>query len=496
MVAITERLRRAGTGAPLEALAQYGGEAELYRHAEQVSSSDAFDIAAWMLAGAWDHVSHDRAGHLILAGFQQTPDPMAFARAVDAVLARPQVATALAKGLYEVLLNRATARADAREAYIAVDAIDGALRLTLAGEARPFRLLELLSSVTENEHPVFAAAVARRLGVVYLYMPEQSARQAARDAMLVLTRHPEARGDALYELAASWLADGLESGTARDAETALRNARQAFSEAVTADAGRIDAELYAAALDGVIALVEHRDPSEVDTAAEQVRDLALVRMAWRAPGRLSRWLGDPVTAEQEWWLVTAAFAKAAHALEDDVWVNAADPLEAIARAHRAARTAQLHPVSAPGLPAVVEPRINEAFLATSYRLHQLERWAQELADDPGLSDAAAGLKEVVDYPKGPAGSILSELRAKVEDPERFDALLKDLRSDQQALLERRLETLDGHQSILRNPVEQRLSQDTRAALDGSADYHGETRILFDRITDLTIRFVQDRQDIC
>ena len=447
-------------------------------------------------AGAWDRLDQRHAADFLLQGLLRTPDPLAFTGAVEAIFGHPAIIAALGDGLNDALLTRAASRADPRQAHIAVDALDGALRLTLSGAARPFRLLELLASVTLEETSAFAEAAARRLGVIYLHMPDASARIAARQALRVLADHHDARADALHELGALSLVDALESDTAQDVEAALRAARRSFSAATEADEERTDARLYAAALDGILALIDQRPASEVQAAAAEVHELALVRAAWRARGRLNVWLGDTNAAEQEWWTVTAAFAAAAHALDEDVWMNAAGSLEAIARAHRAARVAQVLPGSAPGLRAVIEPRISETFIAANYRLRLLNRWADDVRDHPELADAAAGLQAVVNAPKGDGAGLIDELRAKAGDPGKVDAIIASLSAHQQAILRAPgLETFDGQESVLLNPAERRVSQDIRAGLEGSPDYCGPTRIFFDRILDLTIRFVQLRQDI-
>ncbi|MFB9830812.1 hypothetical protein [Actinoallomurus acaciae] len=488
-------LRQAGPGASSRTLDDVGGEAQLYRHAEQIANSDAFDVATSMVIGAWNQLDHERASRLLLLGLEHTPDPLAFAGAVEAIFAQPAVVAALADGMNNVLLDRAGERTDPRHAHIAVDALDGALRLLLAGAVRPFRLLELVSSVTIIEPSTFAEAVARRLGVLYLHKPETSVRDAARATLQLLSEHPDARDDALCELGGCSLIDGLESSTAEQAEAALRTARRDYSAAIDADQERLDARLYASALDGVLALIEQRPAADVEAAAEQVEDLALVRAAWHAPGRLGRWLGDTSAAEQHWWMVTAAFAQAAGALDEDVWLNAATSLEAIARAHRAARVARVLPEAAPGLRAVIEPRISNAFIADSSRVRALKQWATQVADDPELEQGAIELQEVVEDPKGDTATLIADLRARADDPTAVDAVLQALDDRQCEVLERRLETLDGEESVLLNRVAWRVNHDIRAGLEGVPDYTGTTRIFFDRILDLTIRFVEMRQDI-
>jgi hypothetical protein len=496
VVAIIERLRELGTAASLEALADSGGEAELYRNPVDVAASDAFDVVASILTSAWPRVDHMAASQLLILGLRNTPDPLAFSGTIDAIFSAPVVVAAMAEELEAALLERAALRTDAREAHIAIDAIDGMLRLVLADAARPFRLLALLSGLSTDEHPSFAEAVARRLGVVYLHIAEPSARGAARDALTRLTAIPPARGDVEHELGAARLVDALESTVAAEVEHALREARKHFAAALQSDAERLDAQLYANALDGVLALVEHRPAEVVSAAADEVEQLALVRSAWQAPGRLSHWLGDRAAAEREWWMVTATFAAAAHHLDDDAWLNAGASLEAIARAHRAAGVANVLGIEpGPGLRAVVEPRISEAFVRFHDRTRALKRWIQGIRDDPDLADAVAGLEVVVDDPKGEPATAIAALRAQAPHPEAFDALLAGVTNRQQQLLERRLETLDGEDSVLVNPAARRVRNDVRAALEGLPDYEGQTRIFFDRIVDLTIRFVESRQNL-
>jgi hypothetical protein len=489
VVAVVDALRAAAPGA---ALATIGGEAELYQHADAVASSDAIDVATGMLLDAWEEVDRERAAELILAGLRQTTDPLAFVGAMDATWGHPEALDDLS-GLEDILFARVAERADALHAHIAIDALDGLLRLTLSEAIRPFRLLDLLADVSGDDLPSFAVAAARRMGVVFLHWPEASARTAMRDALATLAVVPASRGDAEYELGAACLVEALEGTTADVVERGLRDARRRFSAAIEADADRIDARLYAAALDGVLAVVEHRPAADVRAAADQVEDYALTRAAWQSPGRLARWLGDTAAAEREWWMVTASFADAAVHLDDDVWMNAAPALEAIARAHRASRVAAVLPEGAPGLRAVVEPRISEEFIRSTHRRAALLRWADELRDDD-LADEAAALQEVVDDPKGDVAGTLAELRDRLVDAD-VDAVIETLSVVQQHRLERRLETLDGDESVLDSPAVRRVRDDLRAELTGRPDYSGTTRLLFDRIVDLTIRFVASRIDV-
>jgi hypothetical protein len=193
-------------------------------------------------------------------------------------------------------------------------------------------------------------------------------------------------------------------------------------------------------------------------------------------------------------MVTANFAEAAIHLEDDVWMNAAPALEAIARAHRATRIATVLPRDAPGLRAVIEPRISEEFVRSTHRRAALLRWAAELREDDEHAEAATALQEVVNDPRGEVAGTLAELRSRLADPE-VDAALESLGRVQQQRLERRLETLDGDESVLENPAVRRVRDDLRANLTGRPDYSGTTRLLFDRIVDLTVRFVASRIDV-
>jgi hypothetical protein len=233
----------------------------------------------------------------------------------------------------------------------------------------------------------------------------------------------------------------------------------------------------------------------VADSARTVREMALLREAWRAPGRLSRWLGDASAAEGAWWMVSEDLAAAAPELTDDVWLNAAASLESIARGYRAARVALVLPTGSPGLPAIIEPRLTSAFLRSNYRIRALSKWAAEIREDPELAGAVAKLQELVEEPVPPRAVAIAELRDQIPDPERLDAILAEVTSEQKALLERRLQTLDGDESVLCNPILRRLGNDIRAGLEGAADYEGLTRMFFDRIVDLTIRFVASRLDV-
>lgn len=495
MVAVVDDLRRLRTAGSVVSLAQIGGEQALYRHADEIADSDAFDVAASALVGEWDTVDRAEASSLLLLGMREVPDPLAFANALETILVSSDVVSAMAPDIEQALIERAELRRDAREAHIAIDACDGLLRLVLAKAVRQFRFLDLVSDVAVDEEPNFASAIARRLGVVYLYFPDLAARTATREALHVLGANAAARADAEHELGAACLVDALESATADDVESAMRRARGHFSATIEFDSDRVDAQLYAAALDGVLALVDGSDPAMVIHSARTVREMALLRDAWRAPGRLSRWLGDDSAAEGAWWMLSEDLAAAAPQLFDDVWLNAAASLESIARGYRAARVARVLPNESPGLPAIVEPRLTSAFVRFNYRIQALSRWAEEIREDPELASAVAKLQELVDEPVSPSAVATAELRDQIPDPERLDAIFAAITSEQQALLERRLETLDGDESVLSNPIARRVGADIRAGLEGATDYEGLTKMFFNRIVDMTIRFVASRLDV-
>ncbi|WP_329427026.1 hypothetical protein OG339_42875 [Streptosporangium sp. NBC_01495] len=496
MVAIIDVLREVGGDSTLATIASVGGEDALYSHADEISCSDVVDVAATILAANWDQVNHERAKNLLVSGIRSTQDPLAFAGTIKAIFSSADIINMLARELNEALLARAEMRKDSRQAHIAVDALDGALKLALLGVARPFRLLELITSVTTTEPPAFAIAVARRLGAIYIHMREESARAAARDALTTLASHQEARSDAFHQLGTSGLVDALETDNAEGVEQKLRHARTMFTAAVDIDADRIDAKLYASALDGVLALVDRLPVSTVRAAAEEVEDLAIVRTAWKSRGRLEEWLGDSTATEQEWWMVSAAFARACNELDDERWLKASRSLAAIARAHEAANTAAVLPYAAPGLRVLVAPRLVAPFVTSTYRWSLLKRWAEEMRTHPELSADASGLLEAVTQdPKDEKMILISEIRSQLPDPEKLDMLMESLMLDQQTALERRLETLDGQDSVLHNEAARRLSRDLRKVLEGSPDYQGTTRVLFDRIIDITIRYAVARTNI-
>lgn len=493
-MSLIERLRGLGVSASTNVLVGLGGEQALYLNAEEIARSDAVDVAVSALLAEWDVVDQAEASRLILLGLEQTSDPLAFARVLDAALSSPAVVQRLAPDIEPVLIGRAQVRANPGEAHIAIDAWDGLLRLVLSRTLRQFGVLGLLSGIRGDEEPSFATSIARRLGVIYLYFSDPASRVAARDALLVLRAGPEARSDAEHELGAACLVDALESALASEVESAMRRARRYFSSAVESDADRVDAQLYAAALDGVLALVEGGDPAVVTEAARSVGEMALLRKAWQTSGRLSRWLGDPSAAEAEWWMVVECLAEAAPQLSEEIWLNAASSLEAIARAYRATRVARVLPVDTPGLQSLIEPRLSTSFVDSYSRSCALVRWAREIEGDPELVDSAVRLEELIADPPA-QGAAIARLRDQLPDPELLDTVLAGLRKDARQLLERRLVTLEGDESVLLNPIARRLGQDIRSELEGSADYEGQTRIFFDRIVDLTIRFVESRLDV-
>lgn len=424
----------------------------------------------------------------VIAAVGSQVDPLAYEELVDLVLASPGATDTLQRLLDEAL-QRFGHRDDERTAGMATIAIDTAVRLVIVFGRSPWQLFAALDSITGDEPAHLLIAVVRRLGVIYIHNAE--GRTLVRQRLRALADVAEVAADVAFQSAYADLVDGLEADELATAEGKLRSARAGFGHALSLDDGRIDAKLYRAALDSIFGLVDGRPSAELETLAIEVRELALLRRAWGACGRLG-WLGDPLDADREWWTISRAVAVAAHATAQPEWMEPSILLNQLAQALRAAATARLlGAVPTPGAAAVITPALRMPFVADSRRKALLRRWADELltTEDDDLGQA---LRDVVDQddPTRPADSISATLVRALGDQDIVNAL----NSEQQLRLLGRLETLASSVDT-DNPQVRRALDDMRAGLRHNADYVAETRAAFDVVMTHTLRFLADRMNV-
>lgn len=491
MVNAAERaiaLIAAGEELTLQAL---GGADAVLAALPASATTPAAPLLARVVAETWAAIDDADGAAALTAALGSESDPLGYEELLDLLFAHPAVLVAVAPGMENETLTRLRARVSDREAGMAAIALDALLRLVLTEAVTPWKFYAALQEIGPGDSPTVLIAAVRRLGALYAHQSAGDVRTFVRDRLTAIAACPEVAADCTFELARADLVDALEADSPADAEHLLRAARQGFVHARAMDAARADAELHLAALDAVLGLVDGEDRAALDTSAQQVRELGLVRRAWQAPGRLS-WLGDPLEVDRQWWTLSRALAHAAQALPPDVWLQPMIMLEQLGLALEAVSTARLLPDREPsGLRATVAPILRSAVLHNSTRREALDVWVQELVgEDRSRGDALVEEVASVD-PKAGADQLREELIRELDGDEAIaDALTP---KDQYRLLAR----LDGRRRLLdvEKPQIRRVLADVSSELSVNQDYHGEIRLCFDRLLDGTVRFLDDRMNV-
>jgi hypothetical protein len=481
-------LSDAGERPTAEAL---GGVDAVLSALPQSASSRAAPVLATVIAETWGSVDHAEAREVLVATLRAETDPLGYEDLLSVFFAHPSILEVAASQVEDDALARFRERVSERDAGMAAIAVDALLRLVLTHAITPWKFYAALEEVAPDDPPHLLIDVIRRLGALYAHETSDPVRSLVRGRLTTLAGNAEVRSDCAFELARVDLIDALEASSPEDAERLLRTARKGFAQAHELDVGRDDAQLHLAALDAVLGLVDGEDQAALETSARQIHELALVRKAWRAPGRLS-WLGDPLEADLEWWTLSRAFAYAAHAARPDVWLHPTVMLEQLALALQATTTARLLPdVEALGLRATVVPVLRAAFLHDASRREVLRAWVRQLAEDEWTAGERL-LREVESAdPKVEADRLREELIRELDGDE---VTADSLSRDGQLRLLRRLDAWHKHLEPEKTQI-RRLLADVRSQLGGNPDYAGEIRVCFDRVLVDSIRFLDDRMNV-
>ncbi|WP_344948312.1 hypothetical protein [Sphaerisporangium flaviroseum] len=256
--------------------------------------------------------------------------------------------------------------------------------------------------------------------------------------------------DAAFELGMLALRRALASSDATEARTLLLTARQRLTDA-HAEEERADAAAFGAAVDAVLAYAAGA-PVTRDTCtrlAEAVVEFRLNMMGMPAGWRTPRF--DTIAA---WQQLVHTLEKAQASNEPRAWLHAPALITDLVTVYGAHRSLTLlappdappfdgnrtdAAPSAPGLHAVLAPRVEHAFLAREGGLALLDGWLEELQNAADTDDApatarvreqATALRQALStggppYPKpdGPASTPLAGLRMAPEDARRIETLL-------------------------------------------------------------------------
>ncbi|MFE2159946.1 hypothetical protein ACFW9M_19285 [Streptomyces lydicus] len=283
-------------------------------------------------------------------------------------------------------------------------AIAGLLRLCLAGQCSPHRLLLLLTEISGQEPVEALERLPLLIGVAHDHFPDNG----LLDVLCLLENHPTlspaARADAGFELAIGELRRALEASDRAEATEAMRRALFRFTELDRIQEARLDARAYAAAVESVLAFSADSDGSagpsrlEVEAGAARLEQAVVQLQAWH--GRMSElpWLSARGLGQGAWAKLVHSLRTAAAHLDQPSWYSPAAALGDLLRVYEASRSVHSRMAGSAsdghGLALLIPPAVEAPFVQREGLFHHLQ---QALSLDPAFSghpDARALLAAV------------------------------------------------------------------------------------------------------
>lgn len=310
-------------------------------------------------------------------GLATQPSVLHLTASLDALLDSAPAAKALGKPLTTALLNDLLSRIETTP-LLAAAQLEGAVRLAIAEAVSPFKVWQALEEVPVDGPEDFLERLPRILGLTLdRWAQEDTIADSVRDLLVQLTNDEAADADAMFELGCDLLRRALSSKTVGEVTNHLVQARRHFTRAAQADEARHDAETFAAVCDAIMAFSRH-DANAITDAADRIANLLDRREAWIHRTHQPAWLQPRRSAEIAWHELVLQLRGAAHALNEDAWLDGWQALGTVLTAYRASRTVQpMTSDSSHGLATLVQPVIEDSFLCQQAFLAQLRRATQE-----------------------------------------------------------------------------------------------------------------------
>ncbi|MFG3553613.1 hypothetical protein ACGGAQ_04410 [Micromonospora sp. NPDC047557] len=394
-----EQLRQALASAEEPTLASIGGPAAVLAASDDLPSTSELPFVISLLMDEWASIADRSALVDLVVTAVGIARPFELDDLLDLVLSDETVVPDLAGQLEKPLKLRA-----AGEDAAAGIALEAWLRLNLGRWTRsPLVLLGALdehaASAANAESgtidETFLQRLVRCLGAAGEHWHEHGSEMAA--ALRGLLHHTAVDDNIAFELAMLELRKGLEGADPVGSVAALREARSHLALCAQYE-DRIDAEIFGAAIDALLAFVTGAlpTPGDLDRLKALVFDFRLNSLSeyphWRQPraDTAVHWLGlvDALTRLQDL---------------DRGWLNAAELIADMATVYRAHRTLTLVQPAAvvsrdqtpevttdcAALPALLQPRLVTAVRRQGHGLDMLDHWLATVEQTAEPEDVAA-----------------------------------------------------------------------------------------------------------
>ncbi|MFF0484985.1 hypothetical protein [Streptomyces sp. NPDC004435] len=389
-------------------LADLGGAPSVLREADTL-------VRGPQLPYLLQAVAQDAAGlpgpereALTAAAVRGLKDPYAawvVSEAVDVLCSSPVLLDAMGRQAARALATQAddALSGDVGPAF-AQPAIAGLLRLCLAGQGSPHRLLLLLTEISGQEPAEALERLPLLIGVAHDHFPDAGLLDVLSLLENQSSLSPAARADAGFELAVGDLRRALGAPDRAEAAEAMRRALFRFTELDRTQEARLDARAYAAAVDCVLAFSAGSDKDaeasrpEVEAGAARLETAVAQLQAWRGRMYELPWLSARGLAQGAWARLVHGLRTAAGHLDQPSWYSPASALGDLLGVYEASRS--VHSCMAGpapdggGLALLIPPAVEAGFVRREGLFHHLQ---QALSIDPvfsGHPDAQALLSAV------------------------------------------------------------------------------------------------------
>jgi hypothetical protein len=467
-----------------------GGEASLIAAGADIAVSRLLPEFAKVLLAEWDNLEdRPHVEDLLVDGLRKNPDDIAFLDTLDVIMSSSALKDFNTERLADLLMARAK---ESSEGFnIRRFAVEGLLRLAFLDLARVYDLLAVLNRLRENDEPRFLESMPRLIGAAY---------DKWRDPKLLpilerLTRVPVCAVEGAVELGFARLSNAFDGNT-RDAVLAgLRSANASFADALSRNAGRLDARAFSAATRLLLAFAEGEGLAEIELLLNTLEDAIVERRLWERNTSLREWLRYRIGTEGAWLRLGQSLKKLASDLRQPSWLNAVPAILNVLSVYAASRNYSV--IGGGGLERIIQPDIEAAFLRREGLRHHLDQYLASLADVDSWRGTAQRLRERLDEASrrgDPPGKLVRAGRyplLEAEFPDIADAELPDSQLRQMEEFLRRY----GSSGRGLDLVQERIVSSVREELRTCPDFVGDVANAFSSIVELSVQFLADRQNI-
>ena len=435
-------------------------------------------------------------------GLRLQTSVLALQESVDALLGGPAAASA-GLALHNAMLT------DLSEAIgpspgLAAARLEAAVRTALAGFARPFQVLDRLSTPPGGFPEDYLDPLPRLVGIALEAWGSDNTVAEPLTCVLGALAGTPAEGDAAHELACRRMRTALSGVDPSAAADGLADAAEMFAGAQVLDENRDDSAAYQAACEAVMGFARADWPA-VSASVRRLSSVLSRREAWHLGAHQPAWRAGARDAETAWLAFVLDMRHAADRLREDSWLDARAAVGQLAAVYEAERAVD----PAPGLLSVIRPAVAGAVARSAVLLSQLERMVDnDLAGgDPVLPRAAAAILAAardaapagIHHPASPEASrdaaigrirrLAPSLLALGDGAcQQLAALDDDALRDAEAIAAPLRTRLPDH------PTLARMRERVVAALDVNPRFVGEARAAVIALLERTLSFMLDRYD--